>query len=229
MTSTHLRVVTFNIKHGQTADGSAVDVALTAKVCAGFRADLLALQEVDVGSPRSAGVDQPAVIAEACSMRGLFGFATRLAGGDYGNALLVRGDVVAHDNHPLPAAGGEPRAAIVAEVDVGGSALQVAATHLSFVTEEGLAQLAALLELLDPGRPCVLMGDLNLDPPEVQALVADAGFALAGGGPTFPADAPRARIDHVAVAGGLSINEVSVELTPASDHRALAVRVSSDG
>jgi endonuclease/exonuclease/phosphatase family metal-dependent hydrolase len=60
----------------------------------------------------------------------------------------------------------EPRVAIVAVLDVGGFALTVAATHLSFVPGWNVRQLRQLARSLRafPG-PCVLLGDLNLPRP----------------------------------------------------------------
>ena len=73
--------------------------------------------------------------------------------------------------------------------------------------------------------PVVLLGDLNLFPNQVEPIVSSAGLELAGGPPTFPRAAPRARIDHVAVRG-FSILGVEVLATDISDHRALAVTLA---
>ncbi|MCY3003234.1 MAG: hypothetical protein NTV21_15650, partial [Planctomycetota bacterium] len=58
-----LRVASYNIKHGEGLDGR-VDLERTAAVLARFDADLIALQEVDVGVRRSGGVDQPHALAQ---------------------------------------------------------------------------------------------------------------------------------------------------------------------
>jgi endonuclease/exonuclease/phosphatase family metal-dependent hydrolase len=72
--------------------------------------------------------------------------------------------------------------------------------------------------------PRILMGDLNRRPGDLRAVEA-ARLTLAGGGPTWPAAAPRHRIDHVAVQG-LGIASVEVVPTPCSDHRALAATLT---
>ena len=59
-----MRLATFNILHGRTFDGGPASVDRLAEACASLEADVLALQEVDRGQPRSGGVDQAAVVAE---------------------------------------------------------------------------------------------------------------------------------------------------------------------
>lgn len=60
-----MRVVTFNILHGQSPDRQEVDIATFAAAVKSLDADVLALQEVDHNQPRSQGADLTAVAAEA--------------------------------------------------------------------------------------------------------------------------------------------------------------------
>jgi len=60
-----VRVGTFNLASGRDAAGRSVDAAALRAALAGIDADVLAVQEVDVGQPRSHGVDQPAEVAAA--------------------------------------------------------------------------------------------------------------------------------------------------------------------
>lgn len=206
-----MRAVTFNIQHG-----TGGDAAVLGRVCAGLAADVLALQEVDVRVPRSGFVDQVTTVARATGMHAVFGRTCRVGVvGRYGNALLSRLPLADVVRLPLPRLdGNEPRGALVAEV--GG--VTVAATHLSIHQEESRRQLDALLAALRP--PWVLLGDLNRLP---EQLGLPAGVSIGDPTePTFPADAPRARIDHVAVSG-VSIEAVEVLPQQAvSDHRPLA-------
>jgi endonuclease/exonuclease/phosphatase (EEP) superfamily protein YafD len=102
----------------------------------------------------------------------------------------------------------------------------VAVTHLSIHADEAGRQLAAVVEALvhRPG-PRLLLGDLNLHPWDVLPRVRGAGLSLAGGPPTFPAVAPRIRIDHVAHGPELRVTRVEVPETPVSDHRPLVVEL----
>ena len=230
-----MRIVTFNVQHGRPARAASrpgvpwpgAGTEVLAGYCAGLGADLLALQEVDVRLGRSGLVDQAGMVARATGTAHAFGSARKMGvAGQYGNALLVRGTLDDVEVLALPRPmGREPRVAVVATAGVGALHLSVAATHLSVSREEAVVQLETLLEAL-AGRPGprVLLGDLNLLPHLVAGPVEAAGMQLADPTePSYPAHAPRSRIDHVAVSG-LSIASVDVlGAAPVSDHRALAV------
>ena len=222
-----LRVVSFNILHGQRADGSGVvDLPGLCRAAAALEPDLLALQEVDVGVPRSGRKDQAKAVADAIGLDVVFGRAARVGGiGKYGNALLARSPLTNVDVVPLPRAdrGNEPRGAILATVD----GVEVCATHLSIHRPEVHDQLRAVVgRLTARPRPQLLVGDLNLGPEEVAPVVEQAGLVLADPtAPTFPRDAPRSRIDHVAVSADLDVASVAVVPTDSSDHCALIVEI----
>ncbi len=205
-----------------------MDLDQLGRCTAAFEADLLALQEVDVGVPRSNRADQPAAVARATGMEVVFGRAHRPGGiGKYGNALLARGPISDVEVLRLPkrARRHEPRAAILATVTLDSRPLSVAATHLSIHRPEVHDQLAAVVEaLVRRPLPHLLLGDLNLLAEEVAPVVTAAGLTLVGGGPTFPASNPSIRIDHLAAAG-LTPRSTAVVATPCSDHRALMVEL----
>jgi endonuclease/exonuclease/phosphatase family metal-dependent hydrolase len=60
-----VRVGTLNLASGRDAAGRSVDAAALRAALAEIDVDVLAVQEVDVGQPRSAEVDQPAEVAAA--------------------------------------------------------------------------------------------------------------------------------------------------------------------
>ena len=60
-----LRIGTLNLASGRDAAGRSVDAAGLRAALADVDADVLAVQEVDVGQPRSHGLDQPAAVAAA--------------------------------------------------------------------------------------------------------------------------------------------------------------------
>ena len=108
-------------------------------------------------------------------------------------------------------------------------AVSVAATHLSTDRHEARSQLAATVAALgERPLPRALLGDLNLVADDAQPLVEGAGLELVDPTePTYPASAPRLRIDHVALAG-LAVSRTEVlPAAPVSDHRALLVEVRS--
>jgi endonuclease/exonuclease/phosphatase family metal-dependent hydrolase len=209
-----VRVATWNIKHGHPDPERLASV-----VRALADVDVLALQEVDVGVPRSGGVDQVAVVADALGMASVFGRAlTTRQGGDYGNALLVRGDL--HVDHvPLEEAAEQDRCALVGRAEVREATFSVLATHLSNIAPTAQRQLRVVLDALAASpAPRVLLGDLNLTP---RRLPGDMGMTLARGWCTFPRTIPRKRIDHVAVSPDVRIVRGWVRNLRLSDHRAL--------
>jgi endonuclease/exonuclease/phosphatase family metal-dependent hydrolase len=219
-------VATFNTRHGRPERGFTNN-RLLVEAAAGL-GDVVALQEVERHVVRSWFRDQPRAIALAAGMAFAYAPARRLAVvGDDGVALLVRGRILSSSSFLLPhSRRSERRAAIVARLSVSGRELTVAVTHLqNRAPLVAAAQLRAVVTALDeqPG-PHLLLGDLNL-PPEQVVPHLTSGLALAGGDPTYPAQRPRRRIDHVA-GRGLHIDSVSVRRLAVSDHRALVAAVT---
>jgi endonuclease/exonuclease/phosphatase family metal-dependent hydrolase len=218
-----MRVATWNIRHGRPRRGFTSNRRLADGVRA-LDVDVLAVQEADRRVIRSWFADQPALVARAARASAhAYAPARRLAViGSDGVALCVRGDIGGHEVIDLPHAEGQPRLALLVELD----AVIVVTTHLQNEEHEARRQLGALLERLSSvSGPCVLLGDLNLRPPDITAMVTAAGFTLAGGGPTEPAYAPMQQIDHIAVRG-LTVTGVSVGEAPVSDHRPLIAELT---
>jgi endonuclease/exonuclease/phosphatase family metal-dependent hydrolase len=206
-----LRVATFNIQHGRGPDGR-VDIDRLARECARLDVDVLGLQEVDVGVPRSHAADLLGVVAAATGMHASFAVAMALDGGEYGVALLSRERLTDVERLRLPAPKGrEPRVALLARA----GEVSVAVTHLSVGADLHTRQLSTVVaELSEWTPPRVLLGDLNHEQPDVP------GFMLAGGASTWPVDRPRRRLDHIAVQG-MVVQSTRVRKLGVSDHRVL--------
>lgn len=231
----HLRIASFNI-HGGKLGGRARLSPLVDAVTP-LDADILGLQEVDRRRRRSGFADQAAAVA-----RGGFGYThvygptrRRVIRGQYGNALIVRGDILSHEVIRLPESGTnqQPRVAILARIEVHGIALTVAVTHLQHhprrlrhLPNEAPDQLRALIEHLSirPG-PRVIIGDFNMQPPRAEPILSAAGYTVADTGPAYPAEAPTLQLDYIAV-DGLVVESASVVATgDVSDHRAIVATV----
>ena len=237
-----MRFATFNIRHGLPPGRTDVDHRALAAAVTHLDADLVGLQEVDRGTPRVGGSDQAGLVARATGMTAHFGRAIRLGAGEYGNALLVRGEVLDVVELPMPAEG-EDRMAILARVvdptdsAPGHAATEwcVAVTHLQNQRrgrpDEAPDQLEVVLDALDrlasPGTPAVLLGDLNMGPDRVEPILVARGFRWAVGPPTFPSHRPRERIDWIAVRGAV-VEAVIVPDVRVSDHRPLVAQVRVD-
>ncbi|HEX4819852.1 MAG TPA: endonuclease/exonuclease/phosphatase family protein [Acidimicrobiales bacterium] len=216
-----MRIVTWNIRHGRPRRGFTSNRKLAASVSA-LDADVVAVQEADRRVIRSWFADQPALVASASrAVATDYAPARRLAiTGDDGVALCVRSEATFRHLR-LPHRWGQPRVALIAST----ADATLVTTHLQNHSDEARYQLDWLLGELAPlPRPCVLLGDLNLRPEDIDDRLAAAGFTLAGGGPTEPAWAPHQRIDHIAV-DGLEIADVVTVDAPVSDHRPLLVEL----
>jgi endonuclease/exonuclease/phosphatase family metal-dependent hydrolase len=238
-----LRVLSYNIHTGIGVDGR-LDLARTADVIRESRADVVALQEVDVHwGARSQFRDQARDLADALRMRLFFAPIYDLAPltpgqprRQYGVAILSRLPMPHTANHqitrlstvdenptPRPAPGFAE-----AVVLVRGTPVHVYVTHLDFRPDPAVRarQVADMLRIMADG-PTVLAGDFNATPdaPELAPLWAE--LTAAPTGPTFEAR----RIDYVAVSPGIRVRSASVPEADASDHRPvlaeLAVRRQS--
>jgi len=60
-----MRLASFNVLHGRSVTDGEVSIPRMVEACASLSADVLCLQEIDRGQPRSGGVDQTRAVAEA--------------------------------------------------------------------------------------------------------------------------------------------------------------------
>lgn len=164
-----LRVLSYNIHHGEGTDGN-IDLPRQAEIVKSVQPDLVALQEVDQRTERTNGVNQLEELARLTGMHAEFGKAMDYSGGSYGVAVLSRWPVVSTRNDPLPAfPDREPRTAlmVLVRVDAAGPLLQFTSTHLDQGRDEGnrLAQVSHLNALpVREGAQDILAGDMNSRP-----------------------------------------------------------------
>jgi endonuclease/exonuclease/phosphatase family metal-dependent hydrolase len=227
-----LRVLTYNIHHGEGTDGK-LDLPRIARVISEQKPDLVSLQEVDRKTRRTRNVDQPAELARLTGMNAAFGRGIDFEGGEYGNAVLSRFKIESTDVHRLPVKEGEERrCALVATVRPWAAGPQVVfvATHLNHRDEaERVREVEEIQRVLaGERRPTILAGDLNSRPatPPLQKFTGAWLDAAASTKPeasfTFPSDKPVRRIDYVLLrpATAWRVVDTAVVNEPvASDHR----------
>ena len=132
-----LRVLTYNIHHGEGTD-KVFDYRRLAKVIEDLSPDIVALQEVDNRTERASGVDQAVLLGKLCRMRHVFGQAMPYQGGRYGEAILSRFPIEKAAIHPLPyQVGQEPRAALEVLIEPAGlPPIAFVGTHLCHQNNE---------------------------------------------------------------------------------------------
>lgn len=219
-----LRVVSYNIKHGQGMDGK-IDLKRVAAVIAQKNPDLVALQEVDKNCRRSGSRDIAAELGKLLGMEHRFGKSIDHDGGEYGVAVLSKLPITGLNHYKLPG-GDERRTALEVQVRVKGSVDPVSfvSVHNDWSTEEvRLGQVAALLEGLKKVKhPVILAGDFNgeLEDGSMKFLVKEGWTVLDKKGvKTAPSDEPKVEIDFVVTRG------LKAELL---EHGAIEERVVSD-
>lgn len=229
-----LRVMTYNLHHGEGSDGR-LDLERIAAVIRGAEPDLVALQEVDRRAERTGKVDQAAEYIRLTGLHGWYGAAMPFQGGEYGQVLLSRWPLIEPRVVRLPGTPGrEPRIAVTAGVDLPDlGRIRWAGCHLdaSRSDDDRWEQAGALLEAFARHpEPTLLAGDFNATPESrVMRRLLDAGTGwidTAGpdAAPTNPADSPRTRIDYILAhpAHAWKRWESHVLAEPAaSDHRPL--------
>ena len=197
-----VRILTYNIYHGETMKGD-FDLDLIANVIKSVDPDLVALQEVDFKTNRACKMDLASELGCRTDMLPLFGAAMSYDGGEYGEGILSRYSFLYTRNHPLPAGEGkEPRAALEARVVIeSGDTIAFIGTHFDHTGEpDRINQAARVREILgDIDLPVLLAGDLNAVPTSrtMEILFADLRPSDPEYEPTIPTDKPRAKIDYI--------------------------------
>ena len=147
-----VRVMTFNIHHGADANGR-LDLVRIANVITEYRADIVAVQEVDRLTQRTEKRDFPAELAAFTKMTCVYSTNLNLQGGHYGNAVLTRFPVKAADNrHYQMKTPREPRGIQQLVLDVHGREVAILNTHLD-VGDDDSERWSSVQEILAMVKP----------------------------------------------------------------------------
>lgn len=230
---TRLRILSYNIHHGEGMDGR-VDLERIAGVIRGADPHVVALQEVDRGCRRSHGLDEPAELGKLTGMTPIFEKNIPFQGGEYGNAVLTKLPVRAWRNEHHPSHyDGEQRGFLVVDLTApnpGKTPFRFLATHIDYRPDdaERMDSVQAIEKVVakTPELPTILAGDLNTRPDTRVMAAFGKTWTRTDSGPmlTFPADKPNRLIDYVLVRPKhrWKVIEARVLDEPvASDHRPL--------
>ena len=197
LTPRDVRVMTYNIKHGQTnaactqpvatpgqppAPDCNLDLQAAVAVIRQHSPDIIGLQEIDRFWARSGYQDQPAVLAAALGMEHRCYAANLDHPADvhadrphqYGTLILSRFPIRGCSTTPLPRTGhNEQRGLTLAEIDVHGIPLHFYNTHLHTTAADRLLQTPAMAMTLGPidapdRATTVVVGDFNARPEAVE-------------------------------------------------------------
>jgi endonuclease/exonuclease/phosphatase family metal-dependent hydrolase len=226
----NLSAASYNIHIGLGRDGRLAPERI-ATVVLELKADVVALQEVPLGSNR---FDMPAYLRKAIGYEVLAGpTIVDPVRGDYGNALLTRRPVKSVRRIDLSVDGREPRGALDVTLACGADTLRVVATHLGLQPAERREQVTKLLAALagEPAaRATILLGDLNewfLWGRPLRWL--HRHFEATPAPATFPAGFPVFALDRIWVRPRHLLRQLFVHASPlarvASDHLPVVARL----
>lgn len=234
-----LRVASYNVHSWVGLDGRC-DPERVVDVLRELDADVVALQEA-----RALCADSPTEpLAGLCDEAGyqLLEGPTLLRGGaSYGNVLLSRLPIREFARIDLTVPRREPRGALAAAIEHGGSVVQLVATHLGLRARERERQVTKLLDwvarTVATAAPDVvsLMGDFNEWRPRAATLRRiESTFGPSAAPRTFPASKPWLRLDRIWVLPGLAVRgsarvHRSERARRASDHLPVVVDLELPG
>ena len=228
-----ITVASYNI-HKCIGVDKRFDPSRVADVIAELDADIVALQEADRRFGRRIGLLDMTAIERRTGLRMVPISSAPGGHGWHGNALLIRvGRVAAVRRLALP--GGEPRGAVMVDLDLPMGRLRLVAAHLGLLKRHREGQAAAILAALSEGTdaPSVVIGDLNewrLGRRSSLCLL-EKSFGESGPVvPTFPSRLPMLPLDRILVNRRGLIQAVEVHNTAlariASDHLPLSATLN---
>ena len=202
-----LTVVTYNIHHGEGVDElySAIRIARTLEQ---YKPDLVALQEVDMGTNRTEGDLQVNIIANHLGMFYVFGKTIDYIGGEYGNAILSKYPIISTQNSDIsPGITSERRGLLRATIDIGFRTLKFYSTHFGIMDEEQSyhsKRLGKVFKQSMNNEPIIFCGDLNAEPYSVQLTLLmnqfiDLGSRFRSTANTYPTPLMTRRIDYILI------------------------------
>ena len=232
-----LTVVTYNINHGQGMDGiySSIRIARTLEQ---YEPDLVALQEVDMGTNRVNQDRQAEVIANHLGMFYVFGNTVNYIGGEHGNAILSKYPIISSQNSDIsPDITSERRGLLRATVDLEFRTLKFYSTKFGVMDEEQKyhsRRIGKFFNRTKLNEPVIFGGDLGVKPfsPLLASLMKnmiDLGTRFNSPTATYPTNLMSRRLDYILVNKYVEPIEYSIPIdelsTISSDHLPIMVKV----
>lgn len=225
-TQAPLCILTYNVRNGRGLDHPRLmNVPRIAGVITNQAPDVVALQELDRHTRRSAGRDVLGELADATGMAGSYGEAIPFQGGSYGVGVLSKREPLRSYHLPLPGKE-EPRTLLVCEFET----FVLFCTHLSLTAESRAASVQVISkEQAAFAKPVLLAGDLNATPDSDAIRAFETSWTrISPPDPTYPAHAPDRTIDYLFVSKNTPVQILAshvVNEPVASDHRPVSARI----
>lgn len=191
--------------------------------------DIVALQEADAGSMRTAFTNHTEYLAHKARFQYFHYQVNRNIGriARHSNSLLSRFHPRHFEEHKLP--GLIPgRGMLIASYGSEPNMLGVFVLHLALSKRARIRQLDKAAEVVSDYKHAILMGDMNCesDSPEMKLLLKKTSLRMPEEQAcTFPSWRPHKRIDHILVTPRLKIVDTHVLEHYGSDHLPVAMTV----
>ena len=190
-----------------------------------YRPDIVGINEAHRKTWQARFGDHTRDLARLTGMNVVFGRSYRFAGGDFGNAILTRGQVLRSEVHDLPGIG-EPRTLFESIVRINGGVIEFYVAHTaawaSLNEKARDLQLQCVNDHINAStHPFILTGDLNA-PPESGELAKflDVNTLQFVGDPKESTHKIMGqRLDYILADPGWQVRSVRVLDEGPSDHR----------
>ncbi len=219
-----LTVMSFNIQgHASLLRANHIDEV--AKTILKYNPDVVGINEAHRNTWQARFGDHVTQLERLTGMRSAFGRSYLFAGGEFGNALLTRGQIVSSEVYDLPGTG-EPRTLLESVVRVNGGTIAFYVAHttawasLNESTRD--LQMQCINAHVRASRfPFILTGDLNAPPESAEmARFLTQNVVQFVGDPKEPTHrVMEQRLDYILADGGWQVRSARVLDDGPSDHR----------
>jgi endonuclease/exonuclease/phosphatase family metal-dependent hydrolase len=229
-TARTLRLATYNVHSCIGVDGRH-DPRRTAAVIAELDADVVALQEFSCPADVALETVSPAVLESLDGYACAIGPTLRREANHFGNVLLSRHPIRELARLDLSVTRREPRGALAATIEVGGTELHVLATHLGLRSGERRTQIDRILRHLAALEStfCAVLGDFNDWLPG--RSVARALEEVLGAPPkpkSFPGRWPILALDRIWIRPAQALRGIFAHRSPLARHASDHLPVAAD-
>lgn len=222
--SSRLRILSYNIRNAKGMDNT-VNYDRVAAVIKTANPSVVALQEIDSATQRSAGKFVLQELGSRTGMKYIFNAAIDYNGGKYGVGILFTEEPLSVKRVPLPGRE-ENRTLLIAEF----KDYFFCCTHFSLTPADQVLSAGIINEQIAGfTKPVYLAGDFNALPEsEAIGILRSRWTLLSGTGFSFPADKPGRCIDYIfSLKSNAKLLHAEVVNEPmASDHRPVLVELA---
>lgn len=220
----HLTVMTFNIE-GHASLLRSDHIAQVAATIRKYHPDVVAINEAHRGTWQARFGDHVADLRRLTGMNGVFGRSYTFLGGEFGNAVLTRGQILKADVHKLPGTG-EPRSILETVLRVNGGTIEMYVTHTTAWASMNKATRDVQLQCINShlnasAFPFIVAGDLNAPPDsaEIARFLNRNTLRFVGDAKTPTHRVMEQRLDYILADPGWQVASSRVLDDGPSDHR----------